>query len=107
MRNDQERQEFIKNPNNWEVLTLAGIDVLTDLIRISCLQYRGHEWYKVEVYQTTDMYDVRQHKTVDATGWRLLHYYKLNEDTKAFSYGISITQIVNEIKEIDRERRKT
>lgn len=101
LSNDKKRREFIADPANWEPLASAD-----NFVRMSKLMYKGNMWLKLEVWQTSNHWDYQQKKLVEVTGWELIRYYKINEHTHALNYGISPTQIADEIKEIDKKEKE-
>ena len=106
MKNDKERMEFIKNPDNWEEIGKIGF-VGKPLIRLSRLEYKGHEWFKTEVWQTyMAEYDYEKKMHVYSTGWHDPRLYRFDTASRSFSYSISAGNIKDEIKDIDREEKK-
>lgn len=105
MKNDKERMEFVKNKSNWKVMQTAGAYGM-DLFRLSKLEYlECYEWFKLEAKQTLDRFNTETRKIEPVTEWSLVNYYRIVPENQSLSYSISATQIVNEIKEIDKERR--
>lgn len=99
MKNDKERREFIDNPNNWEL-----VGMLNNIIRLMKLTYKDHEWFAVDIWQEDTTFDYKLKKHVPEKQWRRMNRYKITEN-HAFSYGMSVTDIMNEIKAIDRKER--
>lgn len=106
MKNDKERQEFVLDDNNWH---RVGSDIMGK-VRLRELEYKDHFWYRIEIL--TDYYEAEfpafggiiRHKKV---GWRPTQMYVIDKETRAFADTVSKTQIVEEIKKIDREEKKT
>lgn len=94
MRNDKERQAFVLDDNNWH---RVGMDIM-GRVRMRELEYKNHTWYRVDVLET--------HWPTKLPYWRHLRMYVIDEKTGAFSDSVSVTQIVEAIKEIDKEERK-
>lgn len=105
MRNDTERQEFVLNPENWH---RAGEPIMGN-IRVMELEYKGHFWYRVEMFRKGE----RAIRTPDfslryepVTEWESIKMYVLEEESGAIKDTVCTSQIVNEIKEIDKKERK-
>lgn len=100
MRNDKERRQYVDNIENWEVTnSLPGIRLLE-------LRYGKRTWYKLQIWTNRDTYDFDKREMTTVNEWadvRIMEYLPTNH---AFSYGVSVTQIVDAIKAIDREARK-
>lgn len=99
LRNDNERRAYIENPANWE-----QVGMLNNLIRLMKLTYKEHEWFAIDIWQSGTTFDSQKWKTVPSKEWRRLNRYKITED-HALSYGMSVSQIADEIKTIDKEER--
>lgn len=105
MRNDRERREFVDNQENWEIFKeMPGI-------RIRKLTYKEkHHWFKLEIWQTSEEWDWKKDgggvKRIEQTRWREVQIFKLNETTHAYGDPISVPQIVEEIKKIDKEEKQ-
>ena len=98
LTNEKKRREFIENIANWEEIPTAS-----NFIRMRKILYKEHLWLALDVWQTTSHYNYQQHDMVETTGWELLHYYKINKETHALTWPVSITQIIEEIKDIDKK----
>ena len=106
MRNDTERLQFIQNPDNWEEIGQVGF-VGNPLIRLSRLEYKGHKWFKTEVWQTyMAEYDYEIGEHVYSTGWHDARMYRFDPASKSFRYSISVGRIKDEIKNIDRKEKE-
>lgn len=106
MRNDKERQAFVQDANNWH---RVGVEIM-GRVRLRELEYKNHTWYRIEVmtqWFETEFTDAgagyTRHRKM---GWQPLRMYVIDKATGAFADTVSVTQIVNEIKEIDKEERK-
>ena len=71
-------------------------------VRLRELEYKNHTWYRIEVM--TRWFDYKSHAR--EWRWQPLRMYVIDKETGAFDEPVSVTQIVNEIKEIDKEERK-
>lgn len=100
LTNDKKRREFVETPENWETIPTAD-----NFVRMSKLLYKGHMWLRLDVWRTTNHYNYKIHDLVEYTGWELLRYYKINEHTHALTYPVSVTQIIEEIKDIDKKEK--
>ena len=100
LSNDKKRREYIANPANWEALPSAD-----NFVRVSKMLYKEHMWFHIELWQTQNHWDPDQHKLVPGTGWQDRGYYKINGHTHALDEAMSVTQIVDELKAIDKEER--
>lgn len=98
MRNDKERQAFVQDDNNWH---RVGMEIM-GRVRLRELEYKNHTWYRIEVM--TRWFDYKSHAR--EWRWQPLRMYVIDKATGAFADTVSVTQIVNEIKEIDKEERK-
>ena len=98
MRNDKERQAFVQDDNNWH---RVGTEIM-GRVRLRKLEYKNHTWYRIEVMTRWFDYKSRTRKPE----WRPLRMYVIDKETGAFDEAVSVTQIVNEIKEIDKEEKK-
>lgn len=96
MRNNDERDEFIRNIDNWE---LSESTIWTQTLKLT---YEGHEWYQVRVLEYGHHYDYKEGRPYDGATWEShQRYYKEHPD-----FGlepINKTQIIEEIKLIDKE----
>lgn len=91
LRNDKERREFVQNDENWEL-----VGELNGLVREKMLAYKGTEWYAVEVRQNVKKY---------ISEWTRVGIWKFSRSLRAFTYGWNVSQIVDEIKRIDKEEK--
>lgn len=101
MKNDKERREFIDNPNNWEQV---GEDIM-GLVRMMQLTYKHKQWFKVEILQRYEHYNIKERRMEPVREWIKTGIYEIDTNSRAFTYGISPTQMINAIKEIDKEER--
>lgn len=101
MKNDKERREFIDNPNNWEQVG----EPIMGLVRMSQLTYKYKQWFKVEILQTYEHYNIKTGRMEPVREWIKTGIYEIDTNSRAFTYGISPTQMINAIKEIDKEER--
>ena len=99
LSNDKKRREFIENPANWE-----QVGMLNNLIRLMKLTYKEHEWFAIDIWRSGTTFDFQKREHVPSKEWRRLNRYKITED-HALSYGMSVSQIADEIKTIDKEER--
>ena len=99
MRNDKERQAFVQDDNNWH---RVGVEIM-GRVRLRELEYKNHTWYRIEVM--TRWFDYKSHARGVEWRWQPLRMYVIDKATGAFADTVSVTQIVNEIKEIDKEER--
>lgn len=94
MKSDRERKEFVDNPKNWEPLGE------TNGIRLTELTYKGHHWYRIEIWQVTlDGFKF-------SPAWVPVHIYKMNEELHAYAYSMTASDVAKEIKKIDREEKQ-
>ena len=107
MKNDKERREYVTDPLNWSVVGeySARSDEHPGAIRIRKLTYGGECWYKVEIMQEFNQFSYVRSNLETVRGWRVLGTYGQSEDGEVFGEHVSITQILNAIKEIDMGRR--
>lgn len=101
LSNEKKRRQFIENPANWEEIPTAS-----NFVRMRKLLYKGHMWLALDVWQTYNHYDFDKRQMVEVTEWTLPHYYTLNEHTHALGWPVSLTQIIEDIKAIDKEEKK-
>ena len=99
--NDKKRREFVQNDENWEL-----VGELNGLVREKMLAYKGTEWYAVEVRQNVQHYNVHSHALEYRAEWTRVGIWKLSRSVRAFTYGWSVSQIVDEIKRIDKEEKE-
>lgn len=98
LRNDKERREFVQNPDNWET-----ISTVNNLVRLRRFVYKEQEWFCVEILQTYQHYNHIKKGMVWISEWRRLGIYQINTESRAFNYGTSVTEIIEQIKNIDRK----
>ena len=101
LTNDKKRRAYIEDPKNWEPLPSAD-----NFVRVSKMLYKEHMWLHIELWQTINSFDSDLRKSVPTTGWQDRGYYKINEHTHALDYQMSISNIVDEIKEIDKKEKE-
>lgn len=105
MRNDKERMEFVKDDKNWH---RVGVDIMGK-VRLRELEYKDHFWYRIEIlehYFENEFFSRSDYKRVGKVNWRPLRMFVLDKETRALEDTISPFQIVEQIKEIDKEERK-
>lgn len=107
MRNDKERKAYIDDSSNWSVVGEYGgrSNDHPGAVRISRLSYGGESWYKVEIMQEFTQFSYVRSNLETVRGWRALGTYGQSEDGAVFGEHVSVTQILNAIKEIDMGRR--
>lgn len=104
MRNDKERKAFVEDSVNWSVVG-EYFGSHPGGFRISVLRYGGENWYKVELMREFQMFNYAKSRLETRRGWYGNHMYEASEDGAVLGESVSITQIVNAIKEIDMGRR--
>ena len=105
MRNDKERMQFVKDDANWH---RVGVDIMGK-VRLRELEYKDHFWYRIEIleqYFENEFFSGANYNRVDKVNWRPLRMFVLDKDTRAFEETVSPTQIVEAIKQIDKQERK-
>ena len=104
MRNDKERQAFVQDASNWH---RVGTEIM-GRVRLRELEYKNHTWYRIEIMthwfenEFTHAGYTRHRKM----GWQPLRMYVIDKETGAFDDAVSMTQIVEKIKEIDKQEKK-
>lgn len=103
MRNDKERQQFVQDDNNWH---RVGTEIM-GRVRMRELEYKSHVWYRIEImtHWFENEFTDASYKRIKRMGWQPLRMYVIDKETGAFADTVSVTQIVNAIKEIDKEER--
>ena len=101
LSNEKKRRAYIEDPKNWEPLPSAD-----NFVRVSKMLYKEHMWLHIELWQTYNHWDPDLHRLTEATGWTDRGYYKINEHTHALSEVLSTTNIVDELKEIDKKEKE-
>lgn len=101
LKNDKERREFVQNSDNWET-----IGEMNGLVRLKRLTYRKTEWYRVEIMQVYQHFNFRKESMEWVSEWNKIGIYKIDTEHRAFTYGYSITQIADEIKDMDRKEKR-
>ena len=104
MKNDKERRAFVEDSINWTVVG-EYFGHHPGGVRISVLEYGGEAWYKVELMKEFDKYNYEKGRLETMRGWYGTHMYEASSDGEVFGESVSVTQIVNAIKEIDMGRR--
>ena len=99
MRNNKERQQFVRNEDNWEVIDRMAFAVLKKL------EYKGESWLKIQHYVEGERFDYE-----DRTRKVLKFYddkgiYIVNKDGDAMKWW-SETEIVDKMRELDRLEKK-
>ena len=101
LSNDKKRQEFLEDPKNWEVLPSAD-----NFVRVSKLLYKGHMWFHIEIWQTYEHFDSKARMIVPTTQWVNRGYYKISKRMHALTSQMTINDIVDELKEIDKKEKE-
>lgn len=104
MRNDKERRAFVEDSLNWTVVG-EYFGNHPGGIRISVLRYGGECWYKLELMKEYSQYNYAKSRLETKRGYQMLRIYEPTEDGEVFGESVSVTQILNAIKEIDTGRR--
>lgn len=71
-------------------------------VRLRKLEYKNHTWYRIEAMTRWFDYKSRARKL----RWQPLRMYVIDKETGAFDDTVSVTQIVDQIKEIDKKEKK-
>lgn len=101
MRNDKERKEFVDDDRNWAIVDSTN----NMLIRMRMLVYHELRWFKVEVIHVAEWYDVKRGKVVKEPKWFQIGMYD-DHASGVLGEHVSVTQIVNRIKDYDREHKE-
>lgn len=96
MKNKKQRQEFIRNDQNWEVIDTMQFAVLKRLT------YKGDSWLKIQHLIEGRRYSFEDHDYHFATQLDDMGIYILNEDGTALVRS-SETAIVDRISELDKQ----
>lgn len=103
MKNDKERREFVDNEDNWRIFDTASCMAL----RVKVLEYGNMAWYKVEAKRVSEHFDHKTRRVVTKPNWRTLDMYSTGSgDMTSFGEHVSVTQIVNRIKDYDKEHKE-
>ena len=97
LKNDRERREFVNDPKNWET-----IGDIKGLIQMRMLRYKGMIWYANYIRQVSQSWNSETHDFNREADWLRVGMYQIDTEHRAFTYGISATEIVNAIKEADK-----
>lgn len=98
MNNNKERCAFVEDINNWE---LTESTIWTQTLKLT---YKGHEWLQVRVLENREHYDFKTGRQRKSANWENhMRYYKVNPDVGLDL--VSKTNIINEIKEIDKKEK--
>lgn len=100
LTNDKKRRDYVNNPANWE-----QVSEMNGLVVLKRLEYKKLEWFAVDIWQTTTHWDYKKKEVSETAGWRRLGMFKLDKDRRVLSYGMSATEIADEIKTYDKEER--
>jgi len=100
LKNDRERRDFVNDPKNWET-----IGDIKGLVQMRMLRYKGLIWYATFIRQVHQRWDRDIHGHIYEADWTRLGIYQINTEHRAFTYGISPTEIIQAIKEADKEER--
>lgn len=98
MRNDTERKAFVETDKNWQTLK-----EIPDVLQLQSLIYKGHEWIRLRIYQVQLRFDYEKCEPYKVTDWSTVRWLKLDKNLGGFSESMSVSQILREIKEIDKE----
>ena len=99
MKNIKERTAFVEDINNWE---LTESTIWTQTLKLT---YEGHEWYQIRILEYGHHYDYKQGRPYDAAKWENhSRYYKQHSDVGLEP--MSKSQVIDEIKDIDRKARE-
>jgi len=98
MRNDTERKAFVDTDENWQTLK-----EVPDVLQLQSLIYKGHEWIRLRIYQVRVHFDHETCKVYQAPDWNTIWRSKWDKEFGGFSDSMSNSQILREIKEIDKE----
>lgn len=99
MKNDQERREFIDDDSNWH----PDLYQFRGLVAVQTLTYKGHQWQRVSVWRKGIEFDPKTREIIYPNHWVPIMHSKLLPDGSAFDDSLSVTQILKEIKEIDKK----
>lgn len=98
LTNDKKRREFIENPDNWET-----VNVINGLVMLKRLEYKELEWFSIHIRQGLKHWDYRKEETVKEIEWRRTGLFQLDKDDRAFTCGISVSEMMEQIKKYDKE----
>lgn len=98
MRNDTERKAFVEKDKNWQTLK-----EIPDVLQLQSLIYKGHEWIRIRIYQVQLRFDYKKCKPYQVADWATVRWLKWDKEFGGFSESMSVSQILREIKEIDKE----
>lgn len=98
MRNDTERKAFVETDKNWQTL-----QAIPEVLRLQSLIYKDHEWFRVQIYQVQLRFDYEKSKVYQVADWATVRRMKWDKEFGGFSESMSVSQILREIKEIDKE----
>ena len=98
MRNDTERKAFVETDKNWQTLK-----EIPDVLQLQSLIYKGHEWIRIRIYQVQLRFDYEKCKPYQVTDWSTVRWMTWDKNLGGFSESMSVSQILREIKEIDKE----
>lgn len=97
MRNQEERNSFIDNPQNWHEARIGHA-----LMKMSHITYKGETRYKLEVYQKNFHWYAGVQKEGYKAEWTLKSYYKLDGACCAMEPQ-SLTQMREWIADLDKK----
>lgn len=97
MKNNQERREFVDNPENWHVVEL------TPHTRVSAIRYKGEERYKLETFEVLVRFDYESGEQYDAPEWLTRQYFKKSDIFAGAYEAQSLTQIRDWVADQDRK----
>lgn len=101
MRNDRERRGFVADEKNWKL-----VQDIMGLVQLRMFRYKGKAWYAVFLRQIYQQWDRSVHEMTKTAGWIRVGIYQLDTARRAFTYGIDPAEIVEAMREADKEERK-
>lgn len=100
LTNEKKRREFVNNSDNWEI-----VGEMNSLVRLTRLEYKGKEWYGIEIRSGHDVYDA-EIRRLFKKDWLQIAIYQLDTDNRCFTYPWSRSQVATQLKLIDKEEKK-
>jgi len=101
MKNDKERKAFVEDERNWAIVDSTN----NMMIRMKMLVYHELRWFKVEAIHFAEWYDVKRGQVVKEPKWFQIGMYD-DHVSGVLGEHVSVTQIVNRIKDYDREHKE-
>ncbi len=93
MKNTAERRKFIDDPANWTPVET------TKYTRLSRVDYMGESRYKLEVFESVDIFDYMTLDSVPQDMWNLRDYYEMRGGSLKRQ---SLTEIRQWVADLDR-----